>query len=360
MNELSRHIESLLLTHECVAIPHFGTFMTMYVPAVHSIEEDAYYPPMRSVRFNADLKADDGLLDASICHTYGCTRAQARERVQTLVLRLRQQLLSDGQVDFGILGQFAQDEDGHISFEACQAGAITPQLYGLDSFSFPRLSTASRAKATHHSARAAMEADEEIARNSAFAVRHTPNGITIHIGHSFIRGASLVAAILMLFFLLPTHNVSRLSNPGGVASVIPINVETPKVQAPKIAEKVVAPSSFPEGNTKEEAPQVSKQETTPEVITPETSTPEATTLEVAASAPYKYYIVLASAISLSNAERYTGELQKRGMQNAQVMAKGKMVRVVLDGYASEEEAVSHLRQLRHNNNEFENAWVLHL
>jgi len=205
-----------------------------------------------------------------------------------------------------------------------------------------------------------MEADEEIARNSAFAVRHTPNGITIHVGHSFIRGASLVAAILMLFFLLPTHNVSRLSNPGGVASVIPINVETPKVQAPKIAEKVVAPSSFPEGNTKEEAPQVSKQETTPEVITPETSTPEATTLEVAASAPYKYYIVLASAISLSNAERYTGELQKRGMQNAQVMAKGKMVRVVLDGYASEEEAVSHLRQLRHNNNEFENAWVLHL
>jgi len=352
MNELSRHIESLLLTHECVAIPHFGTFMTMYVPAVHSIEEDAYYPPMRSVRFNADLKADDGLLEASICHTYGCTRAQARERVQTLVLRLRQQLLSDGQVDFGILGQFAQDEDGHISFEACQAGAITPQLYGLDSFSFPRLSTASRAKATHHSARAAMEADEEIARNSAFAVRHTPNGITIHIGHSFIRGASLVAAILMLFFLLPTHNVSRLSNPGGVASVIPINVETPKVQAPKIAEKVqvvapevqapevVAPSSFPKGNTIEEAAQVSE--------------------EVAASAPYKYYIVLASAISLSNAERYTGELQKRGMQNAQVMAKGKMVRVVLDGYASEEEAVSHLRQLRHNNNEFENAWVLHL
>ena len=100
------------------------------------------------------------------------------------------------------------------------------------------------------------------------------------------------------------------------------------------------PISVSEGNTIEEAAQVSE--------------------EVAASAPDKYYIVLASAISLSNAERYTGELQKRGMQNAQVMAKGKMVRVVLDGYASEEEAVSHLRQLRHNNNEFENAWVLHL
>ncbi|MCR5820558.1 MAG: SPOR domain-containing protein [Bacteroidaceae bacterium] len=391
MNELSRHIESLLLTHDCVTIPHFGAFVTKYVPAVHSQEEDVYYPPMRSVRFNADMKEDDGLLTSSVCNAYGCTSSEARARVQNLVMNLRQQLLADGQADFGILGQFEQDEDGHITFEACQAGAVTPLFYGLDSFVFPRLSTASRAKASHQSARAAIEAADEMARNSAFAIRQTPNGITIHIGHSLIRATSLVAAILLLFFLLPTHNISNPLQSGGVASVIPIPAEkSSKATSVTVAkttdyenvaqigeetatEKATAETTdiTAEGNSADSKAEDMPAE--PAAAITKATAGSAETAETAASKPHinnnvsetpetktAYCIVVASAISKANAERYAKELQERGMKSARVMIKGKMVRVVLDGFDTEEETVESLRKMRHNNEEFANAWVLHL
>ena len=52
MIELSRHIENLLLKHNCVIVPQLGGFVTQYVPARYISEEQIFLPPYRSVGFN--------------------------------------------------------------------------------------------------------------------------------------------------------------------------------------------------------------------------------------------------------------------------------------------------------------------
>ena len=62
MIELSRHIEALLLTHDCVIVPGLGGFVTQYVPAYYVEEENLFIPPHRTIAFNAGLSLNDGLL----------------------------------------------------------------------------------------------------------------------------------------------------------------------------------------------------------------------------------------------------------------------------------------------------------
>ncbi|MBO5704071.1 MAG: SPOR domain-containing protein, partial [Bacteroidaceae bacterium] len=52
MIALARHIESLLLKHDCVIVPDFGGFVTQQVAARYVEDEGLFLPPYRSVGFN--------------------------------------------------------------------------------------------------------------------------------------------------------------------------------------------------------------------------------------------------------------------------------------------------------------------
>ncbi len=60
MNELSRHIEVLLLEHDCVIIPQLGGFVAQYVSSHRVTAEQTIYPPFRTVGINAQLTLNDG------------------------------------------------------------------------------------------------------------------------------------------------------------------------------------------------------------------------------------------------------------------------------------------------------------
>ena len=153
MNPLYQHIEHLLLSHDCVIVPHFGGFVAQDAAARYVEAEALFFPPVRLVRFNPDLTIGDDLLLSHICSFYGYEKSEGKRAIQTMVHQLRGQLLADGIVDFGSLGIFSQNDDGDIEFSACQAGATTPALYGLDAFSMPRLSHRS---ASHNAKRRAL------------------------------------------------------------------------------------------------------------------------------------------------------------------------------------------------------------
>ena len=70
MIELSKHIECLLLRHNCVIVPGLGGFVTQYVPARYVPEEELFFPPFRSVGFNPRLTLNDGLLVQSYMQAY--------------------------------------------------------------------------------------------------------------------------------------------------------------------------------------------------------------------------------------------------------------------------------------------------
>ena len=72
MIELSRHIECLMLKHDCVIVPGLGGFVTQYVPARYVSDEQLFLPPYRSVGFHSPLPLHNGFLFPSSMQTY-CT-----------------------------------------------------------------------------------------------------------------------------------------------------------------------------------------------------------------------------------------------------------------------------------------------
>ena len=335
MNELSRHIEYLLLSHDCVVIPQFGAFVTQWFEATCVDEEELFIPPQRSIRFNSSIVTDDGLLVRSIQDTYRINPAEAKRKVQTLVLDLRQQLLTDGGADFGSLGQFSQDEDGVLSFEPCSAGVAAPAYFGLDALLFPRLQQYAKTRTAQR-----LSQDNEKPRQ--FSITTHGGDIDIHIGHRVVRNIGVAAALAVLFFLLPTHvSTPRLFEPS-TANIAPIGHSEPAAAVPSKAPSAAKPA--------------------PEAVTPAKAAPrsaEAQPQPAQVSQPTEQFVVvLASALAPQRAQNYAAELTAQGLTGVRVMTKGKMVRVVMGGFLTEERAYQEVAELRERSSEFASAWVM--
>ena len=330
-----------MLRHDCVTIPQLGAFVTQWIDATWAQDEPLFLPPRRSVRFNTDIRTDDGLLVDSIQRTYHISQAEAKRKVQTLVLSLRQQLLTDGWADFGTLGQFTQDEDGILNFEPCPAGAVTPSFYGLETLFFPRLDKVQKAKALRNNAQS-----EERPRLLSISTNH--GDIDIHIGHRLVRNVGVAAALAVLFFLLPIHIGKPNHLTPSEATISPISHQNVEAQA--------SPKATPSPETIA-TPAVSESTESP-VVSDAPETPEASAVTESQVPSTRFAVVLASAIPQQRAERYAEELTAKGLTNVQVLKQGKMVRVVMDGFLTEGRAYQELNDLRERSSEFESAWVL--
>lgn len=329
MNTLSQHIEYLLLSHNCVIVPQFGAFVALTSNAQRAENEDLFFPPRRIVRFNPDLVEDDGLLVGVVQAVHRCTLSDAKRQVQSMVLQLRSQLLADGQVDFGSIGIFTQDEDGHVDFSTCQAGVLTPLYYGLDAFTMPKLTT---------SQRRGKLADAHKSKTEGFNA--TDKSIVIRINRRSLRYVVAAAAAILICVLFSVPVSMKRESFVQEASVLTVKTQEsapsmPAVQQPKV--EIQQPASVIE-------------------------IPAAPATEVVTEAPAapQYAIVLASDVSLTNAEHYVADLQQRGFKTAQIHFNGKKRRVVLTGYADETEAYNANAALHQKGQEFANSWVMKL
>lgn len=331
MNSLSQHIEYLLLTHNCVIVPQFGAFVTHSSNAQRAESEELFFPPRRVVRFNPALTEDDGLLVDVVRAVHQCSISDAKRLIQAMVLQLRQQLLADGQTDFGTIGIFTQDEDGNMTFSACQAGITTPNYYGLDAFSMSKLTTLQRRDKL---------ADKHKATSEGFA--DNDKHIVIRISRRTLRYVSTVAAVVLLcvLFAPPIHtHRQRMAQQASMLPPVESVKETP-------AEKTV----------------ITPKEATKAAVVQAPAVEQAVKAEakVVKAATAKYAIVVASDVSLKNAERYVADLKLRGYENAEIFDNGKMLRVVLGGYADETEAYNRNASLHHEGKEFASSWVMKL
>lgn len=344
MNELSRYIERLLLAHDCVVVPQFGGFVTMATHATREETEGLFFPPIRVVRFNPDLMEDDGWLLADVREQRRCSESEAKRHIQHMVLNLRQQLLADGQADFGSIGLFTQDEDGRVSFSPCQAGVITPAYFGLDAFAMPKLTAAQRSGKNRAAQQQALEEKQE--GNSTH--------ITIRISRRGLKNALAAAAIIVLcaLFSSPVDDASQSNQ----ATLLP---SSPTVEATQT--KPAAPTSAVKPAPAATAEKAPVAEAAPAATTPAATAEPAPAAKPAAQAPTaKYCIVLASDVSLKNANNYVKVLQDRGFADARVYNNGKMNRVVLGNFQTENEAYNMNAKLHRTSSEYASTWVLAL
>ena len=127
--------------NDCVIVPDFGGFMAHHVDARYDKNENLFLPPLRTIGFNPQLKMNDSLLAQSYVEAYDISYPEAVNRISDEVNELKQHLENYGSYELTDVGTLRLNEVGSYIFEPCEAGILTPNLYGLSSFEMKSLQT---------------------------------------------------------------------------------------------------------------------------------------------------------------------------------------------------------------------------
>ncbi|MBQ9637797.1 MAG: SPOR domain-containing protein [Prevotella sp.] len=369
MIQLERHIEILLLSNDCVIVPGFGGFMAHHVDARYDEREELFLPPLRTLGFNPQLQLNDSLLAQSYIEAYDISYPEAIKRIASEVEELQQHLADNGSYELNDIGVITLNDDGHYEFTPCEAGILTPSLYGLTSFEMPVIIP--RQTSTLDALQQAVSSSDGILPERRATLDHnTTDGAsddadefesarTISIRVSTLRNLAAACVAVVAFMLFPSqltqdHQPTAANsqfNTEWLRRVMPKDITTGQ---PNLAQAQT--SGIPEA--KEEATPSGDEEISSEsqTVQQEESSETAASQETSSS-PY-YAIVLASQVSKKNAEYFVSQLQKKGFHDASIHTKGKNVRVIFGNYQTENEAYNALRPLRQDHEEFAEGWVM--
>ena len=359
--EIERHIEILLLDNDCVIVPGLGGFTAHHVEARFDESGDVFLPPLRTLGFNQQLKINDSLLVQSYIEAYDISYPEALRRIEGEVEELRQRLANDGYYEMTDIGVLEMNEDGNIIFTPCEAGILTPELYGLSSFEMqPLMAEESTTSASNTQVQKPnveptpitttvfdqVGQKEETSANDAGQDTDTDEDAekTICIKVSWLRNAGIAAAAaLLLFFVifpmshsgLKNVNIGDFNGTSFFSKLMPKDSQMNNINISEI-----------KASAKDSSRQSVKDSVKDSIKGIEPKVKSDT-----------FCIVLASCIPQKNAERYVEQLHKKGFDKAYAMVNNKMVRVIYGNYTSETDAYNDLQKIR-SKDEFEQAWIL--
>ena len=359
--EIERHIEILLLDNDCVIVPGLGGFTAHHVEARFDESDDVFLPPLRTPGFNQQLKINDSLLVQSYIEAYDISYPEALRRIEGEVEELRQRLANDGYYEMTDIGVLEMNEDGNIIFTPCEAGILTPELYGLSSFEMqPLMAEESTTSASSTQVQKPnveptpitttvfdqVGQKEETSANDAGQDTDTDEDAekTICIKVSWLRNAGIAAAAaLLLFFVifpishsgLKNVNIGDFNGTSFFSKLMPKDSQMNNINISEI-----------KASAKDSSRQSVKDSVKDSIKGIEPKVKSDT-----------FCIVLASCIPQKNAERYVEQLHKKGFDKAYAMVNNKMVRVIYGNYTSETDAYNDLQKIR-SKDEFEQAWIL--
>ena len=339
MIELERHIEILLLDNDCVIVPEFGGFMAQHTNARYSEVDNTFLPPIRTIGFNPQLKINDSLLAQSYVEAYDISYPEALRRIEQEVEEIRQILSTEGIFELRDIGTLRLNAAGNYEFEPCEAGLLTPSLYGLSSFEFETLESIQAkqiAEATKEQTAKIIDINEN-SNSTLFVDINDENNDSYTIRKSVIRNIAVACIALLTFLLIPSH----LGN--GTKSAL----STSKIDTGLLYR--IMPKDITTGNAEIEAAtkKVLQKNEEKKTVVAETNIPVAK----------EYYtIVLASKVSLNNAQQYTEKLKKNGYNEAEVYSGRGNTKVIYGNYSNKTDAQNALNKLN-KNKEFADGWV---
>ena len=370
--------------------------MAHYVSASRDDADGLFLPPQRTLGFNPQLTMNDSLLVQSYIEAYDISYPEALRRIEDEVDELRQHLDSEGRYELNDIGVLCMNDEGHLEFKPCEAGILTPSLYGLSSFEMAALDAKpARVEAVYEDDTATAAASQQTLDGSDDTpapddtADGTPTGRkpqsndhdqAIVIKMSWLRNAAAIAAAVVAFFMIQTPvSNSRLQSEVQHSSVVSITAGRHATPKPIDDEAKTHVSATDQGQQpvpeheaavaeEHEAAEAERQKTSAaeeqeniaaeEAATTPAGKAETTAAEEAETAP-AYCIVLASETTRRLAKDYLRILHNDGHDDARIvdMRRSSRVRVVYGSYATHEEAHKALRQLR-KQEQFKDAWVL--
>ena len=357
--ELERHIEILLLNNDCVIVPDLGGFMAHYSEAHYDDRDQMFLPPMRTLGFNPALKMNDSLLAQSYIEAYDISYPEAILRIEDEVSELRQHIENEGSYELNDLGILKMNEYGNYEFEPCEAGILTPTLYGLSTVEMEPLvnmtSSFVEAKTRPIKVESILENDaketvheekaQEVEMSSSYY--KDDNDDKVHIPVSVLRNIMAAAIAIFGFFLISTP-----LNNGSSKEMSMLNFDTETLTR-------ILPKATIQGNAEVKGMKASEVHNDAVVKydneTTDNINKEIVSVEREKTVPY-YTLVLASQVSKKNASLYVEKLHKAGFNEAKIFTSHSSTRVIFNRYKTEAEAYNALREMREYT-EFHEAWV---
>ncbi|MDD6517241.1 MAG: SPOR domain-containing protein [Prevotella sp.] len=353
MIALDRHIEILLLSNDCVIVPGFGGFVAHHIDARKDESDGSFLPPLRSIAFNPKLTINDSLLAQSYVEAYDISYPEATMRIEDEVRELRQRIETNGSYTFNGIGTISLNAEGNYEFSPCEAGILTPDLYGLGSFKTATLQELRAAILARQAQEQALPfVDNGIATAIATNNNTTEESDVSHNGGTrFItlwRNVAAACVAIVAFLLIPSplvNNTQQLQESSIdtrlLDHIMPKDITTGQDQVIKaVREKTAKAANNSVTSTQGNAVQPQDKANDDNVKS-------------------GYAIVLASHVTKSNANAFVEQLHQQGIDKAYVYTRGRHNKVLYGCYANESEARSVLNRLN-SHDQFEEAWITYV
>lgn len=340
MISLSRHIELLLLEHDCIIVPGLGGFIANHQEAQYEGDEEALFlPPYRTIRFNQQLQMNDGLLVQSYMTAYDASYPAAYMQMEADIEKVIHELEMHGEVALDRIGALKKDINGSVVFVASTTSVLTPSLYGLHSYEIKSLSSVIKAREVEEALNAASAMAVNTGRGEK-GKKVAGESKSISRRHWIDIGISVAAAIVLMFCIsYPTLKNTASDTDTVVATFYQTNEVKAKPR-----------------KTTETEESKKETETKMETFASEKKAAE----ELPTESEPKFSLVLASYVSKPNAENFIENLSKQGFKEGRYVKNDKVSRILYSNYKDEEEARQALLDLRQQCNEFADAWILEL
>ena len=218
MDRIIKHIERLLLLHDCVIIPDFGGFVLQSAPAVYLDEEHSFTPARKEIVFNPTLTHNDGLLVESFMQEYSVDFDKAQQRVRKDVTSMKSTLNENAELQLGKIGFFVKESERLLFMPAKSSDVLfSTRSYGLPVFHYLPLSARIPVMVTPSVVVSGGNTETQEDKNE----RHSKNIIYyIPVNRAFLRAMAVAAAAILLFLFISTP-VSDVNNAAYTASFVP-------------------------------------------------------------------------------------------------------------------------------------------
>ena len=352
--------------------------MAHNISARYEEQEHLFLPPLRTLGFNPQLNINDSLLVQSYIEAYDISYPEALQRIEDEVEELKQHLKNEGSYELNDIGTLALNDEGNYVFAPCEAGILTPPLYGLSSVEMNRLDAIQLEQQPQPNAVVTPEGTPEkptakivdlgtdAADTDAEYEEEEEGADIVRIKYSWIRNAVAVAAILIAVFILalPTGKTDMMQrtisnfNNGLLFGMMSEDTNMSKIEIKKAdITKVDSISRNVEcGMRNENSLSADSSNISAADSRNESNLIPHSTFHT----PQKSFcIVLASYVSARNANIFIERLKKQGYDQAEIFERNNIRRVIYGHYASESDAYNDLRRF-HRQSETAEAWVMPL
>jgi len=325
-------IRELLLHHEKVVIPGFGTFSIVHRPAELSKTTGILLPPSKVILFDNREQTDDELLSGFIVRRYSLQKAEAMQSIAGFVNSVEKLLESKGGALLEGMGNLSRDKSGEVHFQPLEELLGKANLFGLPKLDIP----VSRPASPVEFSPKPVQAPVTISRTKRRAWWIPAAFVAL------LAGLSALVYFTGLYERFQKRNAETVLAPqaGDPTDRLVFGNRT-DTETDTLQEKV---SKELDKRTAREKALMYKE---PESTGKPTETPLPTRVQNSNALTYKpYHIIAGSFLVPNNAERQRSQLERKGFSPVVLPKQGDYYMVSLGSFDSREEAGAAMRQMR--------------